>query len=222
MKIFKKHELLALIKPYLPQDPIIVEAGAFDGSDTKKNAQFFAHATIHAFEPVPEIFQLLTNNTHTLQNVFRYQVALSDHTGSATFHVSEKPSRPGKPFQAGSLHEPKERLRYSDARYTKTISVPTSTLDDWAKQNAIDHVDFLWLDAQGHELAILQGAAHLLTTVRVIYTEVQFIHAYENQPLYQEVKTWIESQGFVAIAKDFTKETDWFFGNVVFVKASLL
>lgn len=218
MNIFKKHQLYTLISPYLPTHPVIIEAGAFDGSDTQKTAAFWPQATIHAFEPVPEIFELLTQSTASLENIHRYQIALSNTNGHATFHVSQKPSRPGKPFQAGSLHEPHERLAWSDAQYTHTITVPTIRLDDWAHEHAIDHIDFLWLDAQGHELAILRGAPEMLNTVKVIYVEVHFIQAYHGQPLAHELISWIEAQGFELIAQDYENETDWFFGNVIFVR----
>ena len=218
MIVIKKNELLSFIKKYLPHAPAIVEAGAFDGSDTKKIKEFWPQSTIHSFEPVPEIFALLEKNTTHIAGINRYSMALSNKTGSAIFHVSEKPSRPNQPFQAGSLHEPDQRLLFSDARYPQTISVPTITLDDWAAAYAIDAIDFLWLDAQGHELAILQGATNILKTVTVLYTEVNFIHAYKDQPLYDEIKSWIESQGFVLIAQDFIDQSTWFFGNALFVK----
>ncbi len=218
MKIIKKHELLPLIKEYLPDAPVIVEAGAFNGSDTKKLAAFWPQATIHTFEPVPEIFALLEENTAAIPTVRRYPVALSSTIGQQTFYVSQKPSRPERPFQAGSLHEPHERLHHSDAIYPTTITVQTTTLDSWAHEHKVNHIDFLWLDAQGHELAIVQGATELLRTVKVLYTEVHFIQAYKEQPLYEELKKWIESQGFVMIAKDFTDQPTWFFGNALFVR----
>ncbi len=222
MTLIKKHELFPLLKPYLPSSPCIVEAGTFNGSDTKKLAAFWPNATIHAFEPVPEIFALLEQNTASYPHIHRYNMGLSNKTGMALFHVSQKPSRPDKPFQAGSLHEPHERLLHSDAVYPTTITVPTTTLDDWAKRYTVSAVDFLWLDAQGHELAILQGAQHILKTVKAIYTEVHFIHAYKEQPLYHELKTWIESQGFALVAQDFTDQPSWFFGNALFIKNELL
>lgn len=218
MIFFKKHELFPLIAPYLPESPTIIEAGAFNGSDTKRIAAFWSHATIHAFEPVSDIFELLQKNTAHLPSVTTHNYALSSSTGHTSFHVSEKPSRPGQPFQAGSLHAPQERLAWSDARYPHQIVVATSTLDDFAKKQGIDHIDFMWLDAQGHELEILKGASRdLLSSVRVIYCEVHFIQAYAGQPLYAEVKQWLEERGFVQIAQDFTNESDWFFGNIVCV-----
>lgn len=217
----EKKDLLSFIARFIPQAPLIVEAGAFDGKDTQRNAAFWPRSTIHAFEPVPEIYALLQKNTQKLANVHTYTIALSSKRGSAEFHISEKPSRPGKPFQAGSLHEPQERLQWSDARYTHTIQVPTITLEHWATQQHITQIDMLWLDAQGHELEILKGAGDLLKTVSVIYTEVHFIAAYQGQPLYEELKLWLEENGFTQVAQDFKDQTSWFFGNALFVRNDL-
>lgn len=216
--LLKKDKLLPFIKNYLSDDPIILEAGAFNGTDTTLLSRYWPKGTVHAFEPVPEIFTLLTNNTSTLSNVIRHNVALSDVNGERTFYLSEKPSAPGKPFPAGSLHEPQDRLQWSPAVYNRTIIVPTITLDAWAHANGIDHIDFLWLDLQGHELSVLKAAPTMLATVSVIYVEVQFVHAYKDQPLYKEVRAWIEDHGFLQVAHDFVDQTSWFFGNVLFVR----
>ncbi len=199
MIIFKTHQALDYIQKYLPNNPVIVEAGAFDGKDTLRLVQQWPHATIHAFEPVPDIFEQLKKNTEHLNNVHRYPLALSNTTGTATFYVSEKPNKPGKPTQAGALHKPKERLKHSPIEFPHTIDVPTITLDDWATQNNIDHVDMLWLDMQGYELPVMQAAPNILKTVNVIFTEVAFIEAYENQPQYKDVRGWLENNGFTMI-----------------------
>lgn len=218
----KKPQILALIDRYLPHNPVIVEAGAFDGKDTCANATRWSSSTIHAFEPVPEIYALLATNTSHLSQIHTHNIALSSTAGTAQFHVSEKPSRPGKPFQAGSLHEPQERLNWSDARYTHTITIPTTTLDAWANEQGVLKIDMLWLDAQGHELEILKGATHLLPHVSVIYTEVHFIQAYKGQPLYKQLKAWLETNQFTQVAQDFEDESRWFFGNALFVRNDLL
>ena len=214
----KSHQFLDYIAPHLPENPVIVEAGAFKGHDTFKLATMWPQSTIHAFEPVPELFEDLRERTHNMPNIFCYQLALSDHNGTAEFHVSEHPKRPGTPSQAGSLLKPKERLQHSPIYFTGTISVPTITLDNWAQQHAIDHVDFLWLDLQGHELAVLKASTTILKTVRVIYTEVEFIESYENNPRYMDVKNWLEANGFVELVRNFSDQPEWFFGNTVFIR----
>lgn len=216
MKIFKSHEALAHIAPLLPQNPIIVEAGAFHGHDTLRMAARWPQGTIHAFEPVPELYTKLVAATVQHPNIKCYNFALSDHDGIATFYQSEKPNKPGIPSQAGSLHKPKERLAHSPIQFPSTIQVNTITLETWAKEHGVDHVDCLWLDMQGHELSVLEAAPHLLKTVRVIWAEVSFIESYEGLPLMPEVKAWIESQGFAEVGRDFENETDWFFGNMLF------
>ena len=102
------------------------------------------------------------------------------------------------------------------------MRVPTITLDAWAIQHGIDHVDFLWLDLQGHELAALQGASKLLKRVTAVYLEVNFIEAYEGQPTYQAIDKWMRLQGFNPIAKDFSDEKKWFFGNILYSEKLIL
>ena len=218
MIIFKSHETLSIIKQYLPENPIVVEAGAFNGNDTQQMAQLWPHGIIHAFEPVPQLFTTLQKNTCHYDNVHCYAYALSKQNGNARFHVSEKPTKPGIPSQAGSLRAPKERLNYSSMQFPSTITVPTITLDSWAQQWQVNPVDFLWLDVQGHELTLLQAGQQLLQTVSVIFTEVGFFENYVGQPRYIDIKNWLERQGFSLIGRDFANMQQWFFGNLLFVR----
>lgn len=218
MKIFKSHEAIAMIAPLLAPNPVIVEAGAFHGHDSLRMASQWPQGAIHAFEPVPDLYETLQKSTATHPNIHCYNLALSDHDGTALFYVSEKPNKPGVPSQAGSLLKPKERLKHSPLQFPSTIEVNTLTLDSWAAQNNIDHIDCLWLDMQGTELNVLKAAPHMLKKVSVIYTEVSFIESYEGLPQMAEVKSWIESQGFQEVGRDFENQTDWFFGNILFFK----
>ena len=218
MITFKPHEIFDQAKPHLPDNPIVVEAGAFDGHDTLRIMQQWPNATVHSFEPVPAIFKQLEKNTTHIPNVHCYQLALSNQNGTAPFYLSEKPSKPGMPSQAGSLHKPKERLKYSPITFSETIQAPTCTLDTWAEQHKINAIDMLWLDMQGHELAVMQAAPHMLKTVKVVYTEVAFVESYANIPQYDEVHKWLVSQGFTLFGKDFPDTPTWFFGNALFVR----
>lgn len=209
---------LPLLKKHLPTNPLIVEAGAFTGTDTKKMGAYWPASNIYAFEPVPEIFDELALQTSAYANVTCHQMALSNTAGTAPLYLSEHPKRPGKICQAGTLHRPKERLRMSPIVYPQTIMVPTITLDEWAEQNRIQKIDFLWLDLQGHELAALQGGVGILKTVLLVYLEVNFIEAYEGQPSYQELDEWMQRAGFIPIARDFNDESTWFFGNVLYLR----
>lgn len=218
MIIFNSHKALEILKQFLPDNPIIVEAGAFDGHDTKKMVAQWPQSTIHAFEPVPEIYERLLKNTSMLPNVHQYPLALSDHTGESEFYVSEKPDKPGIASQAGSLYKPKERLSRSPIIFPRMTTVQTVTLDQWADENGITAIDLLWLDTQGHEIAILQAAPKMINHIKVIFAEVSFIESYEGQPLYEDVVAWMVEHGFEQVGCDFVDTTHSFFGNALFVK----
>lgn len=220
MKIIKSDSksVTNFIKPFLPTNPIIVEAGAFTGRDTLVLSSQWPQGIIHAFEPVPEIFNELKETTAGTPNVVCYPAAVSDTSGITDFFPAHHPDRPAKLCQAGSLHQPNERLTWSPIRYGETIKVTTTRLDDWAKMYNIDKIDFLWLDTQGHALAALQGTGELIKTIKIIYLEIEFIHAYQKQSSFDEVVEWLNNHDFYEIARDFHEQTSWFFGNLIMMK----
>jgi FkbM family methyltransferase len=213
--IIAKKDLLAHLKTLLPENPTILEAGAFDGKDTWRLSTTWPAGTIHSFEPVPEIFELLQQNTKDCNNVARYPLALSDTNGFQEFYVAEHPKKPGKPCQAGTLKKPLERLTWSPIRYPKTLMVPTITLDTWAQQQKISQIDFAWLDLQGNELTVLKGSPAFTQNIKIILMEVNFINAYEGQSSYANTLSWLKSQGFQVIGQDFADTDSWFFGNIL-------
>lgn len=76
----------------------------------------------------------------------------------------------------------------------RSEQVSTKKLDDIAE---VSEADYLKMDAQGAELAILKGARRLLEQVMIVHTEVEFVPLYENQPLFADVDTELRRQGFL-------------------------
>lgn len=214
-----KQNVWETLRLYLPADGVFIEAGAFNGKDTLSLARHFPHATIHAFEPVPEIYAELKKNTRNIPNINTYPLALSNYTSNATFYIAQHPKHPGKICQAGTLLLPQERLTHSPITYPRTIQVTTITLDEWAQKNHIARVDFMWLDLQGNELAVLKAAPFILKTTSLLYVECNFIQAYEDQPSAQELHAWILSQGFSLKGTDYHEKPTHFFGNHLYYKS---
>lgn len=213
--------MMNLVKMYLPKNPVILEAGAFDGKETIKMKNIWPESTIHTFEPVPSLYEGLIKNIAPYKKVFSYPLALSDSNGKSKFYLSEINNAPGIVSQSSSLLQPKEHLKCADTVVFKNqIMVDTITLDNWAKLNNVDHIDFLWLDMQGYELNALKAAENILKTVKVIVTEVEFVEAYAGQPLYNDVKKWLEEKGFKLVAKNFSPAiSHWCWcGDAIFVK----
>lgn len=219
MRILKQDELFSLIMWLLQPKPLITEVGAYTANHTLKFIEYFPDATIFSFEPVPEIYQLLKNNTKNYKNINTYNIAVSDCDGFAPLYIAKNQKKPTKISSASSLLQPKNRLNFSPIIYEKEIIVETTTLNTWYTTNTIQkNIDLLWIDAQGNEYQILKGAQDMLRKISYIHTEVHFNQAYQGQKDYEEVIFFLEQHNFIEIARDFDNTTDWFFGNILFKK----
>lgn len=99
--------------------------------------------------------------------------------------------------------------------------VKSITLDDLCKKHSIGKVDLLCMDAQGAELKILQGAECALKNVRYIITEVNYKPQYEGSCVYEEVKEFLRTFGFIIKAENGVDIVDRVFENVLFVRKGL-
>jgi FkbM family methyltransferase len=80
------------------------------------------------------------------------------------------------------------------ARVVSKTRIQTHRLDDLAEVN---NVDFLKIDIQGGELAVLVHGREKLKNAVVIQTELQFVNLYEDQPNFGEVDQELRAQGFI-------------------------
>jgi FkbM family methyltransferase len=216
---YDEKNIHTLIKQFLPDNAIVLEAGAFNGIDTRILARLFAHGTIHAFEPFPSSFEKLIKAVHNFKNVKCYPYALNDKTGKSTFYL--RPSNHG----ANSILPPALEAPLFSAQ---TIEVDTIEPDKWAQQYNIQRVDAMWLDMEGLELVVLKSAKEILKSVKVIYTEINFQKFRENNTMYYELREWLEKQGFTEVWKrvgvvkpkrytNLNKKVAWQ-GNALFVR----
>jgi FkbM family methyltransferase len=200
------------IRQFLPSGPVIIDAGAHVGGDSIEMCRLYPGSTVHSFEPVPDIFKLLKHNTRKFSRIHCHTVALSNKNGEQVMHVSS-----GASDGSSSFLQPKEHLTdHPDVFFNKDITVQTITLDDWAAQQQLDHIDLLWLDMQGFELEVLRASSVILPTVKAIHMEVSTRATYESVPLYNEVRSWMEANGFCVEVEAIPQ--GWDMGNVLFVR----
>lgn len=74
-----------------------------------------------------------------------------------------------------------------------THSVSTTRIDDIAE---IGDVDFIKIDVQGSELAVLQNALRALSGTLLVQTEVEFVELYQDQPMFADVDIFLRGNGF--------------------------
>lgn len=213
---------LFLIKRHVPQNPVILEAGAHMGEDSARMVQLLHPEKLYAFEPVPELFASLKQKTHELAAVECFPYALGEKSGTSKLHVSsgyhELSGRLRVPADgSSSLLRPTGHYELCPhVEFNAQIEVPVTTVDDFARQQNVKRIDFMWLDLQGMELKALQGSESVLTSVSSVYLEASTKELYDGAPTYADVERWMRSKGFVpkyvAIPKDGH-------GNALFVRA---
>ena len=170
------------------------DVGAHAGYITDKFLEFFPSTTVYSFEPDPETFRRLAARFQGEVRVCPVNAAVSSLDGSACFFQNSDP-------HASSLF-PRNmtgRRYYRDDLIMKSeITVPCVTLDRFAGERGIAHIDLLKMDAQGGEYDVLKGAGGLLATqaIDVVVSEFFFVPHYENAPLLDSIWSLLRSFGY--------------------------
>lgn len=174
--------------PLLNTDqPVILDIGCNDGSTSLEFLTVFPGGTIHSFEPDPRAYRLAAENLRTTP-VHLHNVALTDRDGAVVFHASGG-NLPGMEEQfpegwhfSGSLRPPKTHTEvFPWVTFDTTLEVSGRSLDSWASEFRVEHVDFIWMDVQGAEDLIIRGGSQTLARTRFLYTEYSYAEFYEGQ-----------------------------------------
>ena len=199
-----------LLEMALPNNPIILEAGGHIGQDTRWMATLWQDGTLHVFEPHPDSYKKLRIATENFQNVELYHMALSNTTGMAPLYLD------GGDGGASSLLKPLSHINdaYLHCDLKQPYNATCTTVDEWAESNNVSTIDFFWIDVEGNELQLLQGASEMLDQVRAIYTEVNLREFWHNCTMYNTLKAWLKQKGFTEVWSDLAPNWN---GNVVFI-----
>ncbi len=85
------------------------------------------------------------------------------------------------------------KTRPFEVVHTEMIHV--TTLD--ALQPKLPTIDFLQIDVQGAELAVLEGAQETLKNIAILELEVRFYAIYENEKTFKDINEYLKDQGFL-------------------------
>lgn len=186
---------------------VIFEAVAADGTHTVMLANYFKLATIYAFEPVKEYYDIAKEKTKNLSNVKLYNLALGENNEDHEIFISVNSE--GNLWCSNSLLKPKEHLisnphiLFPETRMTKVVN-----LDSFCDDNNISQIDFFWLDMQGYEMKTLKASPKILNSIKSLYTETNLIETYEGVELYDVYKNWLIEKGFKLMFETFSTTGD--------------
>jgi FkbM family methyltransferase len=167
---------------------VIFDVGANVGQTTQKYRKLFPNAKVYGFEPFPHTYKEYVKKFRGDFQVHPVNIALSNVSGTANFFVNNNH------YTNSLLPIDRSTAVMLAFNTVEQIDVQTDTLDAFCEKNGIHRIDILKLDIQGAEILALKGATHLLTNgvIKLIYSEVEYVSYYQNQPLFEDIKKYLE------------------------------
>jgi FkbM family methyltransferase len=177
----------------LQRDQVAVDIGCHKGAYTYwMRRRVGARGSVFAFEPQPRQIAYLREvfSAMCYDNVSIVPMAVSDTSGSLPLYVPCGSSH-GASLEARSEHETDPR---SSLLAPRSLYVDATTLDAFFADRP-HGPDFVKIDVEGHELAVLRGALQTLTSHRpTILVECEARHRPDGdvRPVFE----LLESLGF--------------------------
>ncbi|MER9256728.1 FkbM family methyltransferase [Mesorhizobium sp. M0598] len=170
-------------------DPVVLDIGCNDGTDTRRFLSLCPKAQLYCFEPDPRAAARFKKNMNPyLDKVKLFEIALSNRNGTIDFHPSNGEGSAEEWDQSGSIRRPKNHLvEHAWVRFDRPMSVETRRLDDWCSEANLKKIDFIWMDVQGAESDVIAGGRQTLSNTRFIYTEYSDHELYEGQLSLQAI-----------------------------------
>jgi FkbM family methyltransferase len=166
---------------------VFVEIGAHFGTDTADFRRLHPNARIVCFEPDPRNIKMIKSLGIDKQCEL-IEKAVGNQTKKIPFFLSSGNAKKKEVSQilkendwscSSSVKKPTGHLyTHPWIQFNKTIQVDCIRLDDVTSLKG-HSIDFLWMDVQGAEELVFEGAKETLPCIKYLYTE------YSNQQLYE-------------------------------------
>ena len=222
------HRLIWLLgKTELGSVRQVLDIGSWHLCQSIQFSVIFQNAIIDAFEPVPDSYQLCLSERDKIEAQKKNRIrvhngALSNAAGEISFYPvdAELSSEPN--VGASSMFKFKEGLNgtpFGQRLVQKEIKVQADTLDNWCVRNHVSSVDIMWVDVQGSELLVFQGADNILKNTRIIMTEVGLKPYYEGHTLKADIDAFLFERGFLELEVSFELNGFDYEANTIYIKA---
>ena len=153
-----------------------------------------------------------------------HNFALSNQQGEAPFFAIDPAKQQGVDAGFSSMFrfmDTMNGMAQNGKPEQQEIVVPTETLDNWCATNGISEIDIMWIDVQGAELLVFQGAQTILMNTRIILTEVGLKPYYEGHTLKEDIDQLLLSLGFEELKSSFEMNIAGYEANTIYYRRSI-
>ena len=147
---------------------IIFDVGANLGNYTERLNTTYPNATIYAFEPNPATFDSLSERYNKTEKVSCQPLGFGSKAETSVIYADANETT----TEHASLY--KDALQTNSHATISSFEITIETIDNFCQQNAISQIDFLKIDTEGHELAVLQGAKKMIAEQKIPIIQFEF------------------------------------------------
>lgn len=148
-------------------DLTIFDVGANIGHYSVLLKEIFGEkAIIHSFEPSKKTFDKLISNIGDKNKIYLHNFGFgSENTKIILYSDSD---------ESGLASVYKRRLDHFNIDMSKSEQIEIKTLDTFCNDQKIEHIHFLKLDVEGHELKVMEGASKMLKSGAIDFIQFEF------------------------------------------------
>jgi FkbM family methyltransferase len=176
----------------------LVDIGANVGQFSLLCKIVHPNAAIHAFEPLKGAADTFLNVLGHAANVQLHRHAIGSKAADQYINVTAR-------SDSSSLLAPDAQSQI----FPGTHAVSKETVRVLPLQDVLSDADILSpallkIDVQGYEGEVLKGSERLLDSFDWIYCEASFVELYSEQPLADEIISWLAARSFrlVSVSSD--------------------
>ena len=149
---------------------------------------------VHCFEPSPVTFSKLkaamAQKYQSEKKVFCINAGLGDLEGIMELYIKEEGSG------INSFYN--RRLERLGISYDETETVQVTTVDAYCRKESIPYIDFLKVDVEGHELAVMRGATGMLKKQAIDYIQFEYGGCWvDSRTLFLDMYDLLTSFGYI-------------------------
>jgi FkbM family methyltransferase len=151
------------LRRILPGCKTVFDVGAHVGDWTALALSINPALEVHCFEPSAGTYLKLDGRFGRASDVKLNRMGLGAEPGDARLHLFRGQSDTSSLYPGAG---------FTPAAGTETIRL--ETLDRYCDAAGVARIDYLKIDTEGHEFAVLRGAGTMLETGRVSYVQLEY------------------------------------------------
>lgn len=141
-----------VISTFLKDGDCVIDVGANIGYVSLVCSQYVGSGVVYSFEPSARSIHYVNQLAAQVEQIKPMNLAVSNTSGMVSF-IDEAMS------DCSHIEESHKECGYL---------VECCTIDDWADNNKVNHVDFMKVDAEGHDLKAIEGAQKIINSTHPI------------------------------------------------------